>query len=66
MDVARSGAKSSLVELVDKMNRSIRCKVISVGDDHVQLVHPKNGKVVKVPFSRLSANTIETVKALPR
>ena len=59
-------AKSSWVELVGKKNRSFRCKVISVGDDYVQVLHPTKGNVVKVPFSLLTESTIATVKALER
>ena len=59
-------AKSSWVELVGKKNHSFRCEVISVGDDHVQVVHPTKGNVVKVPFSTLTEHTIAKVKALQR
>jgi hypothetical protein len=59
-------AKSSWVELVGKKNSSFRCKVISVGDDYVLVVHPKTGKAVNVPFSLLTEESIATVKGLGR
>ena len=62
----RSRETSSWVELVGKKNHTVRCEVISVGDDHVQVVHPTKGNVVKVPFSTLTENTIAKVKALQR
>jgi len=61
-----TSATSSWVELVGKKSHSFRCKVISVGDDYVQVVHPTSGKAVKVPFSLLTEKTIATVKALRR
>jgi len=62
----RSRTKSAWVELVGKNSRSFRCKVVSVGDDYVQVLHPTSGKVVKVPFSLLTEKTIAKVKALRR
>jgi len=59
-------AKPSWVVLAGKNSRSFRCKVVSVGDDYVQVVHPTSGKAVKVPFSLLTEKTIAEVKALRR
>ena len=57
-------AQVSLVELVDKKNRSMQCVVLMVGDDYVQVKQATTGKIWKIPFSTLSAKSVAEVKAL--
>lgn len=54
---------ASLVELVDKRNRSLQCVILMVGDDFVQIKHGTTGKIWKIPFSTLSDKSVAELKA---
>lgn len=60
----REAEKASMVELVDKNNRSLQGVILMVGDDYVQIKHGTSGKIWKIPFSTLSDNSVAELKAL--
>ena len=59
-----TSAQASLVEIVDKKNRSMQCVILMVGDDYVQVKQATSGQIWKIPFSNLSAKSVAEVKAL--
>ena len=56
--------QATLVELVDKKNRSMQCVILMAGDDYVQVKHATTGKIWKIPLWTLSEESVAKVKAL--
>lgn len=51
-----------IVELFDMQNRSLKCEIISVGNESVEVRRSSGGQVLKVPLSMLSAKSLKRIE----